>query len=61
MMSEISKLDEIDRKVLLWCARNQAQHIDHVMKLYRADYEKRGVPLNLHALISEVNKIVWNK
>lgn len=60
-MSELNKLDDIDRRVLVWCAKNEAQHISHVLKLYQLDYEKKGVTLNLHALIVELKQIVWNK
>jgi hypothetical protein len=60
-MNELDKLDEIDRKVLLWCMRHHQGDISHVLKMYQRDYAQKGITLNVDTLISEVKNTVWNK
>lgn len=60
-MNELNKMDEIDRRVVLWCARHHAADILHVLHMYQRDYELKGILLNVQALLSEVNDTACNK
>lgn len=61
MNKEIDKLDDIDRRVVLWCAINQAQHIEHVLAMYHRDYRVKGIFIDLEVLTSEVKEFVEKK
>lgn len=56
-MNELNKLDEIDRRVVLWCARHQAADILHVLHMYQRDYQKKGIALNVTVLLSEIKNL----
>lgn len=57
-MAELNKLDDIDRKVVIWCARFQAEHMIPVLTMYQQDYRKKGITLNVQALLTEINHTV---
>lgn len=58
-MSELNKLDQIDRRVIVWCAENSPDEVSVVLEMHKRDYKNKGVDLDITEMRKELNDQLW--